>query len=156
MADRRLGRQHFLTKEESRQAKKRAGSRVEEREHLRLEIKARDILQRMGATVDTLIMGYEDVETQVGDTIQQPLTRDRIFALKAASDIDKTLLDRVLPVLRSVDVQPEEEFDDPMKLTDNDLRRQLSNFMGLGLELLDREVSASIPSFLGEESETLQ
>lgn len=143
-------RRHFLSEEERREAKarakKRAKHQIQEREHLRLEIEARAIIQRMGATVNTFIQGYEDVTTPVGDVIQQPLSRDRIAALKAASDIDKVLLDRVLPPLKAVEVKKEEAFEDPAKMTDNDLRQTLSKYMGVSKELIDRATgSPSIP-----------
>lgn len=147
-----MARRQFLTDNERQEAKerakKRAKSKIEDREHLRLEIHAREILERMGATVSTFIQGYEDIATSSGEVIQQPLNRDRILALKAASEIDKTLLDRVLPPLRPIEVKPDAEYDDPAKLTDNDLKEKLSKYMGLSLELLDRKDLNDPPSFL--------
>lgn len=142
---------HYLTSEDQAAAKNRAKNRalgkLEEREHLRLEIKTRDILQRLGAAVSTLIQGYEDIRTPVGDVIQVPLTRERIASLKAAADIDKTLLDRTLPALRPVELaQPEELLDNPSSLTDNALKALLVKY------LQDSPLLADTPDF----SRTLQ
>ena len=138
-----LDHRHHLSPEEFRQAKSRARvreqDRIDEREHLRLEIPTRAILERMGATIATFIQGYEDVTTAMGDIIQQPLTRERIAALKAASDIDKTLLDRVLPALKAVEPEKQEELmKDPASLTDNELRQTLAKYMGLDPTILAR------------------
>lgn len=140
----------ILTQKEKNEVAKRSRKRallaVEEREHLRLEIEARDILQRMGATVNTFVRGYEDVTAASGDIIQQPLSRERIQALKAAADIDKVLLDRVLPALKPVEpAKQEQELPDPGTLSDNALRITVAKYLGL---------DSIIP--LGTPDETLQ
>ena len=119
-------------KEATTRAKKRALSAIEEREHLRLEIDTRLILQRMSATINTLVQGWEEVQTATGETIQQPLSRERIQALKAASDIDKTLLDRVLPPLRPVETKVDEEpLPDPATMSDKELRQSVIGYLGV-------------------------
>ena len=157
MADNPNKSRHFLTKEESRTARARNKGRLEEREHLRLEIPTREILQRMSATVATFVQGYEDVLTQVGDTIQQPLTRERIAALKSAADIDRALLDRTLPPLKAMEPpKPLDTLQNPASLTDNELRNTVAKYMGIDADVLLRlgvSTSASTPDFsVGKET----
>ena len=140
----------FLSKEEREEARKngkrRAQERVRDREHLRLEIDTRQILNRMAATVNTLVLGYEEVHPQDGDPVQMPLSRDRIAALKVASDVDKMLLDRVLPALRPIEVAPHEEHVDPAQMTDNELRQQLAAYLGINKRLVDQATAATEPA----------
>lgn len=143
--------QHRLRKQVQKESARSSRRRLKDREHLRLEIEARDILERMQASTMTLIRGYEDVQTQVGDIIQQPLSRERISAIKAAADIDKTLLDRVLPPLRPMEVEkPPPALTDPASLTDNALKRIVAEYLGIDSRMLpsydpnqdDRDVRA--------------
>ncbi len=139
MANHQPQQRHFLTQEESRTARARNKDRLEEREHLRLDIPTRAILQRMSATVATFVQGYEDVQTAVGDIIQQPLTRERIAALKAAADIDRALLDRTLPPLKAMEPpKPVDPLQSPATLTDNELRHTVAKYMGLDESVLLR------------------
>lgn len=85
---------------------KRAERRVEEREHLRLEIKTRKLIEGMQDTVVTLIRGTEESSMEPG--LEVPLTRDRITALKAAADISGRLLNKTLPDLKQVEIRDDE------------------------------------------------
>lgn len=118
-------------------ARRNTPKRLEQREHLRLEIEARDIIARMKASTMTLVQGFEEVITPVGDTIQQPLSRERIAALRVAAEIDKTMLDRVLPVLKPVEVdKPSESLMNPSSLSDNELRSLLAEFLKIDQHLI--------------------
>ena len=106
------------------QARRRAERRIEEREHLRLELKAREYIHTVHGIIDTLVEGYEywrDPGAAEGEKV--PLTRQRIQALKTAMDGSLRLLDRVLPPLKAVEVQksPEEEGLSMHQLSTHDL-----------------------------------
>ena len=114
---------------------KRAERRVEEREHLRLEIQTRKHLVDMGAIADLLHAGYypnpndpENPEAII------PLTRDRIASLKAAADIKDKLIRKVLPDLKQVEIT-EDEKTTGGKILEN---IELSNRLRLYLESLSK------------------
>lgn len=104
-------------------AQKRALDRVEEREHLRLELKARAYITTCHDIAETLTRGYEDRVTQEGDQERVELSRARVQSLKAAAEISLRLLDRVLPPLKAVEVNdsPEKTLDDVHKMSDAEL-----------------------------------
>lgn len=83
---------------------KRAEKRVEEREHLRLELKAREYIHTVHGIIDTLCTGYEQHPMEDGSEQRVPLDRGRVQALKTAMDGSLRLLDRVLPPLKAVEV----------------------------------------------------
>lgn len=121
-------------------AEKRALRKIDEREHLRLEIQTRAILEEMAQAVQTLRRGYEEIRTPVGDVMEQPLSRERIQAIKAAMDINKTLLDRVLPPLKPVEVRQDEEEVKlpPGIMSDRELQSTLAGYMGIPMDLLEK------------------
>jgi len=94
-------------------AVKRAEDRVEEREHLRLEIESRKLLSGMHDIFHTLISGVEVSAFQDTDDIDDdgrqiqrivPLSRDRVASLKAAADVADKLLKKVLPDLKQIEM----------------------------------------------------
>ncbi len=87
---------------------KRAERRVEEREHLRLEIKSRKLIEEMQDAAFMLFTGVDirdDIMDENGRPAIIPLTRDRIAGLKAAADISDKLLKKVLPDLKQIELQ---------------------------------------------------
>ena len=80
---------------------KRAERRVEEREHLRLEIEGRKLLGGMHEAVFKLLLGYEEGQ-EAGLLV--PLTKDRISALKAGIDGADKLMRKVLPDLKQIEL----------------------------------------------------
>ena len=104
-------------------AMKRAEKRVEEREHLRLELKAREYIHTVHGIIDCLVLGHEDMQMQGGQVERVPLSRQRVQALKTAMDGSLRLLDRVLPPLKAVEVQkaPEEQGLSMTQISTNDL-----------------------------------
>ena len=104
-------------------AKQRALDKIEEREHLRLELKARQYIHTVHECIDLLVEGQEHQKDVLGARLvtepKVPLDRTRIQALKAAMDGSLRLLDRVLPPLKAVEVQedPEKTAANPMKLS---------------------------------------
>ena len=107
-------------------ALKRAERRVEEREHLRLELKAREYIHTVHTGIDTLMRGHEMVQLDGQAPQTMPLDRARVQAIKAAMDGSLRLLDRVLPPLKAVEVQdsPERQAD-ATKLTTGELVKML-------------------------------
>ncbi len=104
-------------------ARDRAMKKVEEREHLRLELKAREYIQVCHQVIDTLVEGKEEVSLSPGaEPSIVPLDRARVAALKTAMDGSLRLLDRVLPPLKAVEVtdSPERQAD-AMTLTTTEL-----------------------------------
>lgn len=101
----------------------RAERRLEEREHLRLELKAREYIHTVHGIIDTLVEGYEDIRPYGTEPERIPLSRQRVQALKTAMDGSLRLLDRVLPPLKAVEVQksPEEEGLSMHQLSTHDL-----------------------------------
>ena len=81
---------------------KRAERRVEEREHLRLEIHSRKLIVEMQDAAIKLFLGIEESHNEAG--LYVPLTRDRIAGLKAGADIADKLLKKVLPDLKQVEL----------------------------------------------------
>ncbi len=108
-------------------AKQRALDKIEEREHLRLELKAREYIRTVHGIIDTFVRGQEPVRDPLGQPLPLepgvPLDRSRVQALKAAMDGSLRLLDRVLPPLKAVEVQedPEKTVANPMKLSTSEL-----------------------------------
>lgn len=117
-------------------AKNRALKRVEEREHLRLELKARDYIMTCHEVADTLKTGYETVKDANGQPVEIPLDRARVQSLKGSADIVLKLLDRVLPPLKAVEVQdsPEKEVKDYNTMTTGDLMRLFMEQRGATIE----------------------
>lgn len=112
-------------------ARSRALKRVEEREHLRLELQAREYIRLCHEVADTLVKGYEDREAEEGGSERVELSRARVQSLKSAADISLRLLDRVLPPLKAVEVNdsPEKDLQDVSKMSTAELsallRRQM-------------------------------
>ena len=108
-------------------AQQRALDKIEEREHLRLELKAREYIRTVHGVIDTLVAGQEPQRDNLGKPLMTeafiPLDRARVQALKAAMDGSLRLLDRVLPPLKAVEVQedPEKTATNPMKLSTTEL-----------------------------------
>ncbi len=82
---------------------KRAEKRVEEREHLRLEIKGRKLLDGMHEAVFKLLLGVEEGD-EAGLFIR--LSKDRIASLKAGIDGADKLMRKVLPDLKQIEISP--------------------------------------------------
>ena len=126
-------------------AKQRALDKIEEREHLRLELKAREYIHTVHRIIDTLVVGQESQRDALGDPIPTepkiPLDRSRVQALKAAMDGSLRLLDRVLPPLKAVEVQedPEKTAANPMKLTTSELMQMVSR-MAKPTKVIEAEV----------------
>ncbi len=99
-----------------RRAQARAVKKVEEREHLRLELKSREYIYTVHGIIDTLVKGYEPMPGNPTELIQ--VSKARVTALSKAMDGCLRLLDRVLPPLKAIEVQdsPEKELD-PSKMT---------------------------------------
>jgi len=112
---------------------KRAERRVEEREHLRLEIQTRRHLIDMASIADLLHAGYypnpNDPDNPEAIIL---LTLDRIASLKAAADIKDKLIRKVLPDLKQVEIT-EDEKTTGGKILEN---IELSNRLRLYLESL--------------------
>jgi len=117
---------------------KRAEDRVEEREHLRLEIKSRKLLNGMHDIFYTLISGVEfspfQDENDVDEDGRQikrivPLSRDRIAALKAAADVSDKLLKKVLPDLKQIEMVEEGGGKEGKILEDIELANRLRVYM---------------------------
>jgi len=102
---------------------RRAERRVEEREHLRLEIKARKLLEDTHTAVDKLFLGTEESPIEPGLIV--PLTRDRIAAIKAGADIAAKLLNKVLPDLKQVEIRADEAKDAERILESIDIANRL-------------------------------
>ncbi len=105
------------------EARARALRRVEEREHLRLELKAREYINTCHGIAQTLTQGYEDRQDQLGGIERVELSRARVQALKTAADISLRLLDRVLPPLKAVEVNdsPEKDMKDAATMSTQEL-----------------------------------
>ena len=101
-------------------AKKRAIDRIEEREHLRLELNARGYIHTCHEIIDALVCGEETIKGDDGRTQRVPLDRARVAALSKAMDGSLRLLDRVLPPLKSVEMtdSPEKVANEKMLTTD--------------------------------------
>ncbi len=116
--------------EAAERARKRAEDKIEEREHLRLELKAREYIQVCHTVIDKLLVGEETVKAIDGSEERVPLDRARVQALKSAMDGSLRLLDRVLPPLKAVEVSDSlEKQADPTRLTTSELH-QLIKKMG--------------------------
>ena len=87
-------------------AKRRAMVSAAQRERLRMEIDARELIYGMVGIGRTLMSGYEpQVVPGEGDVgLYVKLDRDAIQRLKAAADVQGKLLAKVLPDLKSVEV----------------------------------------------------
>lgn len=125
-AYRGIGSQWLSTPERRdirQEARRRALKRVEEREHLRLELKAREYINTCHGIAETLVHGYEEHRGEQGGVERVELSRARVQALKTAADISLRLLDRVLPPLKAVEVNdsPEKEAGDYAKMSTAEL-----------------------------------
>lgn len=104
-------------------ARKRAEDRIEEREHIRLELKTREYIQTTHQSIELLMKGYEtqiDPATRV--EIEVPLDRARVQAIKAAADLSLRMLGKVLPDLKAVEVgDSPEKAADPKNLSTQEL-----------------------------------
>ena len=100
-------------------AKKRALDRIEEREHLRLELNARGYIQTCHEIIDALTRGDEIIKDDEGRAQRVPLDRARVAALSKAMDGSLRLLDRVLPPLKAVEVtdSPERQANEKLLST---------------------------------------
>jgi len=117
---------------------KRAENKVEEREHLRLEIKSRKMIEEMQEAAIMLFTGvelFEDKET--GEAVLRPLGRDRIASLKAGADIADKLLKKVLPDLKQIELQDSTGGGEGRILENTDL----SNRMRLYVEALEKRAA---------------
>lgn len=70
---------------------------------LRRTINGGAVVQTIGQCIGTLIAG-EETRTLAGEATVLPLTSDRIMSLRAAMDGSLRLLDKLLPSLKSIDV----------------------------------------------------
>lgn len=102
---------------------RKALQRIEEREHLRLEIETRELIHKMQDAAFLLYMGYEG--TIDDPDLQMPLSRDRIMALKSAADISGKLLNKVLPDLKQVELSESSDGNSEAVLQDIDLANRL-------------------------------
>jgi hypothetical protein len=119
---------------------KRAEGRVEEREHLRLEIKSRKLIEEMQEAAMMLFTGCElFTDEETGVAVLRPLGRDRIASLKAGADIADKLLKKVLPDLKQIELQDGGQSDSGRLLENTDI----SNRMRLYVEALQRRALAN-------------
>ena len=120
---------------------KRAEDRVEEREHLRLEIQSRKLIEEMQGAAFLLYTGV-DVKTDVdtNESVIIPLTRDRIAGLKAAADISDKLLKKVLPDLKQIELQDGGQSGEGRILENTDL----SNRMRIYAEAIEQRRLAAL------------
>ena len=131
----------------AREAQQRALKRVEQREHLRLELKARDYIMTCHTVADTLVSGYEVVRDAQGRPVPGPLDRARVQALRGAADVVLKLLDRVLPPLKAVEVQdsPEKEVKDYSKMTTGELMRLFMEQRSIPGEVVSKKITRKPP-----------
>lgn len=131
-------------------ARQRAERKIEEREHLRLELKAREYIQVCHEVIDVLRAG---VELPGAHTIPgapsiapgTPLDRGRVQALKAAMDGSLRLLDRVLPPLKAVEVTRGPEEQEPMTLTSGELMRLAMKLTSIPGEVEEEQEQEKLP-----------
>lgn len=104
-------------------ARKRAEDRIEEREHIRLELKTREYIQTTHQAIDVLLRGTEtQVDPSTRAEIEVPLDRSRVQAIKASADLSLRLLAKVLPDLKAVEVgDSPEKAADPKNLSTGEL-----------------------------------
>ena len=109
--------------EATERARKRAEDRIEEREHIRLELKTREYIQVTHQAIDVLLKGSEIQRDQhTGAEIEVPLDRSRVQAIKASADLSLRLLNKVLPDLKAVEVgDSPEKAADPKNLSTGEL-----------------------------------
>lgn len=109
--------------EAAERARKRAEDRIEEREHIRLELKTREYIQVTHQAIDVLIKGYETQrDASTGMEMEVPLDRSRVQAIKASADLSLRLLNKVLPDLKAVEVgDSPEKAADPKSLSTGEL-----------------------------------
>lgn len=109
---------------------KRAERRVEEREHLRLEIQSRKHILEMEAAAFILYEGYEPIaDRDTGEMTLRPIGRDRVASLKAAADISEKLLRKVLPDLKQVEIQTDSNGGEGRILENTDLSNRMRLYM---------------------------
>lgn len=119
---------------------KRAENRVEEREHLRLEIQSRKIIEKMQEAAFMLYLGVEAfTDDLTGVTVLRPLGRDRIASLKAAADISDKLLKKVLPDLKQIELQDSTAGGEGRILENTDL----NNRMRIYVDALEKRALAN-------------
>ena len=122
---------------------KRAENRVEEREHLRLEIKSRRLIEEMQEAALMLFIGVElKTDKETNESILIPLGRDRIASLKAGADIADKLLKKVLPDLKQIELQDGDRGGEGRILENTDL----SNRMRIYVEALAKRRMDTSPS----------
>ena len=104
-------------------ARKRAEDRIEEREHIRLELKTREYIQVTHQSIDLLLRGSERItDPNTGAEIEVPLDRARVQSVKAAADLSLRLLAKVLPDLKAIEVgDSPEKAADPKTLSTQEL-----------------------------------
>ena len=104
-------------------ARKRAEDRIEEREHIRLELKTREYIQVTHQSIDLLLKGSERIiDPNTGAEIEVPLDRARVQSVKAAADLSLRLLAKVLPDLKAIEVgDSPEKAADPKNLSTQEL-----------------------------------
>ena len=104
-------------------ARKRAEDRIEEREHIRLELKTREYIEVTHQCIDVLQRGYEtQVDPATKAELVVPLDRARVQSIKAAADLSLRLLAKVLPDLKAVEVgDSPEKAADPKSLSTGEL-----------------------------------
>jgi hypothetical protein len=104
-------------------AKSRAISRLAEREHLRLEIQSRKLLECIHDAAFMLFVGYEESQEEPG--LFMPLTRDRQNSLKAGAEIALKLLNKVMPDLKQIELDRQSKEEGEKLLQDIELANRL-------------------------------
>lgn len=108
----------------------RAEKKFEAREHLRLEIKSRRLLDDLDATVIVLRDGVEPiVDRDTGEIDLRPIGRDRVASLKAGADIALKLLNKVLPDIKQVEIQDSSNGGEGRILENTDLSNRMRLYM---------------------------
>ncbi|RLD78548.1 MAG: hypothetical protein DRJ15_11350 [Bacteroidetes bacterium] len=124
----------------------RAERRVEHREHLRLEIKSRDLLQNIHTAIDTLYRGTEPDNDD--PDLMIPLTKDRVASINAAATLSDRLLKKVLPDLKQVEIREDEEQRGERLLESVDLSNRLRIYLQAVEERDASVVYNQVPDFL--------
>lgn len=116
---------------------------VKEREHLRLEIQARGLIEGMQEDVVKLRYGIEFsqiLKDDAGNAAVVPLTKDRITSIKCAADIAGKLLDKVLPSLKQVELTDDKGDIEGMVLGDIELDNRLRLYIEASEARKDKDV----------------
>jgi hypothetical protein len=120
-----LSDNHSLSPQERADAigrsKKRAIRQFDQREHLRLEVDCRTIMRDLSSIESVLHRGRELVDMGPGEEPEEAwLSRERIAALKVASDLKWRRLSLALPALKPVNRPIQSPFDLGPLITNED------------------------------------